>query len=547
MTTATNTHPARVGRWAAIGAGVVAAALAIGIAELVAALGRLANILTSNASPLLSLGSTFIDLTPAGVVNWAKENLGHFDKPALAIGMGLVLIGLSAAVGLLARVRVIYGIALLVVLGGVVIAAVASRSDFEIQDILPTLVGVASGIAILRTLFRVAVRRVVPTDGAAGTNGSTSGDSDSVDANNGTDRRKFLQIAGAGTVAAAASGGLSQLIPTSVAAEASRDKAAEAAAAATSDGVAFETLPAIPAGTDLKIDGLSSFITPNADFYRIDTALAVPKINADTWELRIFGMVEKEIRINYADLLKRPQMERVVTLTCVSNEIGGDLIGNAKWQGTSLADLLREANPSADADMVMSRSQDGMEIGSPLEVLLDGRDAMLAVAMNGEVLPFDHGFPVRMVVPGLYGYVSATKWVVELEVMRYDQAEAYWTQRGWGAKGPIKTASRIDVPRSFAKLSTGKNVVAGVAWAQTRGISKVEVQVDDGDWSEAKLSTQLTKDTWRQWVYEWDATPGNHTIKARATDGDGQVQTTDIAGVLPDGATGLDSRAVSVS
>jgi len=526
MTTTTHQRPARVGRWAAIAAGVVAAAVAIGIAELVAALGRLINVMSSNASPLLSLGSTFIDLTPADVVNWAKENLGHFDKPALAIGMVVVLLGLSAAVGLLARRNVLYGSILLAVLGAVVIAAVASRSLFSIQDILPTLIGIASGIAVLRALFRSA-----PVHGEASTDGTNG------------DRRKFLQIAGIGAGAAVASGGLSQLIPTSAAAEASRTRAA----AETGAAAKFDQLPPLAAGTELQVDGISPFVTPNADFYRIDTALVVPKVNADTWELRIFGMVEKEVRINYADLLKRPQIERMVTLTCVSNEIGGDLVGNAKWQGTALADLIREANPSADADMVMSRSSDGMEIGSPLEVLLDGRDAMLAVAMNGEVLPFEHGFPVRMVVPGLYGYVSATKWVVELEVMRYDQAEAYWTQRGWGAMGPIKTASRIDVPRSFAKLTAGKNAVAGVAWAQHRGISKVEVQVDDSDWQEAKLSDQLTKDTWRQWVYEWDATAGNHNIKVRATDGTGQVQTSDVAGVLPDGATGYDTRAVSVA
>lgn len=525
MTTTTQPHPARVGRWAAIVSGIVAAAVAIGVAELLAALGRAVNLLSSNASPLLSLGSSFIDLTPASIVNWAKENLGHFDKPALALGMGVVLLGLSAAVGLLARRAVLYGSILLAVLGAVVVAAIASRSLFVIQDILPTIFGVVAGNAALRALFRAAPLRS-PEDGATG-----------------GDRRRFLQMAGIGAGAAVASGGLSQLIPTSAAAEASREHAATEASAAAK----FDQLPPLPAGVDLKVDGLSPFVTPNGDFYRIDTALVVPKLNADTWELRIFGMVDQEVRINYADLLKRPQIERMVTLTCVSNEIGGDLIGNAKWQGTALADLIREAGPSADADMVMSRSSDGMEIGSPLEVLLDGRDAMLAVAMNGEVLPFEHGFPVRMVVPGLYGYVSATKWVVELEVMRYDQAQAYWTQRGWGAKGPIKTASRIDVPRSFAKLTAGKNAVAGVAWAQHRGISKVEVQVDDSDWAEAKLSTQLTKDTWRQWVYEWDATPGNHNIKVRATDGTGQVQTADVAGVLPDGATGYDSRAVSVS
>jgi len=294
------------------------------------------------------------------------------------------------------------------------------------------------------------------------------------------------------------------------------------------------------------VAGVVPFVTPNRDFYRIDTALLVPQVDAEDWTLRVHGLVEEEVVLTFQELLDADLVESWVTLTCVSNEIGGDLAGNAKWLGYPVRELLARAQPTADADMVLSTSADGFTASTPLGALTDGRDALLAVGMNDEPLPIDHGFPVRMVVPGLYGYVSATKWVVDLEVTRFADARAYWTDRGWSAEGPIKTASRIEVPRPDTPLAAGQFAVGGTAWAQHRGITAVEVQVDDGDWAPATLATEASVDTWRQWSYLWDATPGRHRLTVRATDATDGVQTADRADPVPDGATGWHSIDVTV-
>ncbi|MGV9583862.1 sulfite oxidase [Nocardia farcinica] len=304
---------------------------------------------------------------------------------------------------------------------------------------------------------------------------------------------------------------------------------------------------AIDPAADLRVPGLTPYLTSADDFYRIDTALVLPQVSVRDWSLRIHGLVEREIRIGWDDLARRTAVERLVTLTCVSNPVGGDLVGNALWRGYRLDELLAEAGPLPEADMVLSRSKDGWTAGTPLAVLTDGRDALLAIGMNGEPLPVRHGYPARLVVPGLYGYVSATKWVTELEVTRFDRATAYWTRRGWSALGPIKTGTRIDTPGPRSRPSPGPVPIAGVAWAQHRGIAAVEVQVDGGPWQQARLSAEQSVDTWRQWVYNWDATPGPHTLRARATDGTGAVQTAEVADVLPDGATGYPSVTVRVS
>ncbi len=281
---------------------------------------------------------------------------------------------------------------------------------------------------------------------------------------------------------------------------------------------------ALPAGTNLGLPGLSPFRTPNQDFYRIDTALLVPQVSTDDWRLRVFGLVDREIELDYDGLLARGLIERDITLTCVSNEVGGSLVGSARWLGAPIADLLREAGVHDDADQLLSRSADGMTIGTPTDVVMDGRDALLAVAMNGEPLPTRHGFPVRMVVPGLYGYVSATKWVVELELTRFVDAQAYWVERGWAVRGPIKTMTRIDIPDGRDHVRPGRVQVAGVAWAQHRGIERVEVRVDGGAWQPARLASVPSTDTWRQWVFSWDAAPGQHLLEARATDRPGRLR-----------------------
>jgi DMSO/TMAO reductase YedYZ molybdopterin-dependent catalytic subunit len=287
-------------------------------------------------------------------------------------------------------------------------------------------------------------------------------------------------------------------------------------------------------------------VSPNDDFYRIDTALQVPVIDPARWTLKITGMVQNPIQINYAELTAKPLVEHMTTLTCVSNYIGGDLAGNALWLGYPIRELLAQAKPLEGADMVLSTSDDGWTASTPLSVLTDPqREALLAVGMNGEPLPIEHGFPVRMVVPGLYGYVSATKWVTELKVTTYAKDEAYWTPLGWSARGPIKLASRIDVPR-MSTINGGTVVVAGVAWAQHTGISAVEVQVDQNAWQRAELAETVGPDTWRQWRYEWAATPGSHTLTVRATDANGNLQTAKVAPPMPDGATGYHSIQVKV-
>uniref|UniRef100_UPI0015F0DCC9 molybdopterin-dependent oxidoreductase n=1 Tax=Streptomyces phytophilus TaxID=722715 RepID=UPI0015F0DCC9 len=310
--------------------------------------------------------------------------------------------------------------------------------------------------------------------------------------------------------------------------------------------------PPVPRGADLGIDGVPPFLTPSGDFYRVDTALVVPRVDAASWRLRIHGDgVPRELSLRFADLLRRDLIERHVTLTCVSNEVGGSYVGNARWIGVPLAPLLREAGvrpPSrgGPADQLVARSVEGMTIGTPVETVMDGRDAMLALGMNGEPLPFDHGFPVRMLVPGLYGYVSACKWLTELELTTFDAYDPYWVRRDWAARAPIKTQSRIDTPRPLATVEAGPVPVAGVAWAQHRGVGGVEVRVDGGPWQRARLAAQDSVDTWRQWVWTWDAEPGSHTLQVRATDRGGDVQTAARAPVLPDGATGRHSVVVDV-
>jgi DMSO/TMAO reductase YedYZ molybdopterin-dependent catalytic subunit len=352
-------------------------------------------------------------------------------------------------------------------------------------------------------------------------------------------RRRFLSASLMVGGAAVALGGLGRLNI------ARRFGVAEAARDALTIPVPQSPLPPLDAGAVLDTSGISPFITPNADFYRVDTAFIVPRIDTDTWRLAIHGMVDREMELTFEQLMSREVIERDITLACVSNEVGGPYIGNARWIGVPLKPLFEEAGVHADADQIVSRSVDGFTVGTPTAVAMDGRDAMLAVSMNGETLPFTHGFPVRMIVPGLYGYVSATKWLTDIELTTFDAYDAYWIQRGWAQQAPIKTESRIDTPRAGSKVRVGTLMVAGVAWAQHRGIELVEVRVDGGAWNDATLAAQDTTDTWRQWTWPWHATPGQHTIEVRATDADGDVQPEQRLPPFPDGATGWHTVQVS--
>ncbi|GAA2742666.1 sulfite oxidase [Terrabacter aerolatus] len=497
--------PARPLWWGALD-GVVAGLLTVGIATLVASFLTAVGQSSGQPAPIAAVGGAFIDRTPPWLKDFAVSTFGTNDKRALLVGTVVVLALACAAIGVLAARRLVAGLVVFAVVGVVGAAAVLTRPGAGPVDVLPTIVGTAIGLWFLS-------RAAAPASGASGA---------------GNPSRRWVIGGAVGAVAAYAG---SAFGGDSAAATVSRD--------------ALRTAPltgtklTVPAGADLKVPGLSPYIVPNADFYRIDTAIVVPRINAADWKLKVTGMVDREVEIDWKTLQSKQMQEALVTLTCVSNEVGGNLIGNAVWTGWPVRELLAMAGPKAGADMVLQTSIDGFTASTPLGALTDDRNALLAIRMNGEPLPFEHGFPVRVVVPGLYGYVSATKWVTELKVTTYAADVAYWTPRGWSAMGPIKTASRIDVPQAGAVVKAGTVAVAGVAWAQHTGISKVEVQVDQQPWTQARLAADASIDTWRQWVYEWQATPGSHDIRVRAYDAKGQVQSPLEAPPAPDGATGI--------
>ena len=514
-------------------AGIAAAAVALGLAEIVAVLtGPL-------SSPLLAVGGVVVDTVPAPVKDAAIAVFGRHDKTALITGTIILLALYAAAVGVAALRSWSLAITGVVLFTGIGTGAALSRHDAGFTAALPSiLAGVAATVA-LRYLIGLAVaaspaetRALVTVGGEDGAVAETRATAAFPD----DSRRRFLIGVGV-TAGIAVAGGVAGRLLTS-------RRAVTAARRAVVLPPPLAPTPTIPAGA--QVQGATAYVTSNADFYRIDTALYPPQIDPSTWQLRIHGMVRNPITLTWEQLLQRPMVSRYVTLACVSNEVGGDLIGNALWLGIPVRDLLDEAQPLPDADQVVSRSSDGWTCGTPTAVLRDGRDALLAVGMNGEPLPVAHGFPARMVVPGLYGYVSACKWITEIELTRFADFDAYWVPRGWSAQGPIKTQSRIDTPRDGAGRKPGPVTVAGVAWAQHRGITRVEIQVDDDPWQEAKLAPVVSTDTWVQWSWQWQATTGDHTIQVRATDRDGQTQTSTPASPAPDGATGWHSIRVSV-
>ena len=499
--------------------GVLAAGVALGTAELLAA------VFGPGSSPIVAVGGAAVDASPEWLKSFAIRTFGERDKIALLIGIGVVLGVVVAVLGAGSGRRPRLGVVGPVILGAIGAAAAVTRPTNDLADAIPSIAGAVAGALTFRWLGQVAG---LP-DAARSAPDPTI---------RGFDRRRFLRAGAAAVGIAAVSGGLGRLLTSRANAAASR--------AATTIPEPADALPPPPTRAGVDVPGVGPFLTPNADFYRVDTALFVPAIDTTGWLLRVHGMVDREITLDYDELLARPMIERDITLACVSNEVGGPYVGNARWIGAPLADLLREAGVRADASQIVSRSADGFTIGTPTAIALDGRDAMLAVSMNGEPLPLEHGFPVRMVVPGLYGYVSATKWLVELELTTLDAYDAYWIQRGWAKEAPVKTQSRIDTPSSRSRLEPGPVAVAGVAWAQHRGIERVEVQVDDAGWEEADLGAVDTVDTWRQWVYRWDAVPGSHALAVRATDGEGDTQTADLAAPFPDGATGYHRILVEV-
>ncbi|MFR9757806.1 molybdopterin-dependent oxidoreductase [Streptomyces sp. TR06-5] len=524
--------------------GLLAGFTALAVAQLVAVPVR------PEAAPLNAVGDAVIELAPPSVTQFAVDTFRSNNKLVLEIGTLALLALFALVLGVLALRHRRPASAGVLVFGAVGTVAALSRVGATAADALPSVLGAVAGAGVLYVLAGRLGSAPQPS-ALSGEEASDAGEQPSVmrptgAAQQGFDRRGFVVAAATAAVASAGAGAVGLELSGGSGASASRR-------AVRLPGPADPAAP-IPAGAGPDVPGLSRFTTPNGDFYRVDTALVVPKVDATQWRLRLHGRgVAEPVEFTYRDLLRRDLVERDITLTCVSNPVGGGYVGNARWIGVPLVSLLREAGvrpPSegGPADQLVSRSVDGMTIGTPVEAVMDGRDAMLAVGMNGQPLPFDHGFPVRMVVPGLYGYVSACKWIEDIELTTFDAYDAYWVRRNWARQAPIKTESRIDTPKPFGSVEAGTTIpVAGVAWAQHRGIRRVEVRVDGGPWQEARLGAEATEDTWRQWVWEWPATKGSHTLEVRATDGDGVTQTAERADTVPDGATGWHSVVVDVS
>ncbi|MFC7430588.1 MULTISPECIES: molybdopterin-dependent oxidoreductase [unclassified Agrococcus] len=509
--------------WAAL-SGIVSGAAFLAVAELVAFL------VARTASPILAVGSFVIDIVPQPFKEFAIATFGEYDKVVLLAGLGLAVVVASALAGILQLVRPPLGVAILLLAGALATAATVTRTGVSALAFLPPVLGTVAAVVLL-VLLR---RRLVGWRDAQRATSSRTSSSTSVD------RRGFFLLAGVSAVAAIAVGvGARVASMTSSSIDAIRRALQLPTPGST---------VTIPEGAELDVPGISPLFTPNEDFYRVDTALTVPEIDPETWTLVIDGMVDQRVELSFQDLLDMGVDEYGITLTCVSNEVGGGLVGNALWLGVPIRDVLAMAGPQGGADMVLSTSIDGYTASTPLSSLTDdGIDAILAVGMNGEPLPLEHGFPVRMVVPGLYGYVSATKWVTELKVTTFADDEAYWTPRGYSAEAPIKFSSRIDTPRVGTPVQAGTVPIAGMAWAQTVGIERVEVRIDEGDWQEATLSTAVNDDTWVQWFLEWQAEPGTHYITARAVNKDGETQVEERAPIAPDGSTGWQRPLITVT
>jgi DMSO/TMAO reductase YedYZ molybdopterin-dependent catalytic subunit len=486
----------------------------------------LTSLLNARITPIQAVAEVVIAKTPLAIAEPLIQLVGQKDKPILVAGVTVAIVLLGALAGTVSlRSRLAANLVFLA-MGAIAFGALASRPGFSSASVLPLVAGIATWLVVFAFLADAATG-VAAAPGREG----AAADADRTDGSAGASRRSFLVRAGAvGIVALAVAAGGQALGRGRRAVETSRR---------------LLRLPVgrgrAPGDASLEVPGVNPWRSSNADFYRIDTALVLPAVDPMDWRLRIHGMVEEEITLTYQDLLDRGLTEAWVTLCCVSNPVGGNLIDNAFWSGVRIADILAEAGVSPDADAVLQTSEDGWTCGTPIEALTDDRNAMLAIAMNGEPLPVEHGFPVRMVVPGLYGFVSATKWLVDLEVTRFEKISAYWTRRGWAEQAPVKTESKIEVPFDGQVVKPGPVRVGGYAWAQHTGIRAVEVRLDGNAWTQAELGGVPTADTWVQWAATLDVPAGDHTLAVRATDQSGYTQTSARVDVVPDGATGWDT------
>ena len=520
-------------------AGLLAAMLALGVAELVAAAVGPAS------SPVVAVGDAAITLTPEPVKTFAIRTFGENDKTALVVGTLVVIALYALLLGLVALSNRLLGVAGIALFGLVGIVAAVTRPAGGLISGLPALLGAAAGAlalpALLAPLQRPVAaaapvaRPVVPgtprPDGVAGRLREALGAGDRKGA--GMDRRRFFLTGGVTVGIAAAAGGGGRLLQRRFQVAGERESLILPRAASPA--------PPLPPGADLarQIEGLTPLVTRNAEFYRVDTAITVPQIRPSEYRLSLTGMFDSPRSYTLQDLYGRNDLiERDVTLTCVSNEVGGELAGTARWLGVPLGAFLRENGVRAGSSQLVCTSADGMTIGAPTRSALAVEDAMLGFGMNGEPLPVEHGFPVRMLIPGLYGYVSACKWLTRIQATTYDAFDPYWVRRDWAAEAPIKVFSRIDTPAPLRAFPAGRRPVAGVAWAQTRGIARVEVKVDDEDWAEAELAPEVDADLWRQWVLPYDFTAGRHALTVRATSSDGETQSEERARPFPSGASG---------
>ncbi len=507
-----HSHPQRLRSFSS---GILAALAGTAVGHLVAAFTVPAS------SPVLAVGTAVINLTPTPVKVWAVRELGTADKPVL---IGSVLLGtlvLAGVGGILARRRFAVGASLLVALVAAAGLAAVAQPAAGVLDALPAVATALVGLATLSFLLRGTVRPA-----PAGTSGSRA-----------PSRRGFLVGAGALAVASVVVAGTGQLVIRA------RTRISDLALPRPK-----QPLAALPAGLEEKYDGISRFVTPRADFYRVDTNLTVPVVDVGSWSLTIDGDVDEEVSLSFDDLAAMDVVERDITMTCVSNEVGGRLVGAARWLGVPLRDVLDRAGiENTGADQILSTAVDGFTISTPLDVALDGRNTLIAFGMNGEPLPREHGFPVRLLTPGIYGYVGSTKWLERLTLTTYAAQEAYWTKRKWAEQAPIKISSRVDTPRPLSTADAGQIVIGGVAWAQPEGVAKVEIRIDGGEWQETKLGPSAGAEYWRQWYFPWEADSGSHRIAVRATDRAGDVQISERATPFPDGASGIQEVVVNVA
>jgi DMSO/TMAO reductase YedYZ molybdopterin-dependent catalytic subunit len=512
------------GRWYALGT-VLSAAAGAGLGHLVA------GFVSPEASPVLAVGSTVIDLTPTPVKEWAVAQFGTADKPILIGSVALGTLLIAGGIGFVARRHRTLGLALLGALALTSVFAAVLRPTSTSVDMIPGFVTAVAGVGLASWYLGL-----LDGLGAADRDPLAGAGADNTAREDGRSGRRHVLAAAAGLgVVAAAGGAIGQVLGRGASPE------------AVTLPAAAEPLTALPTGLENTVRGISAFRTPNSQFYRIDTALVIPRVSTDGWKLTIDGDVDRPYSLTFDELLKMPLVERDITLTCVSNEVGGQYVGAARWLGVRTKDLLERAGIRAGVDQIFSHSTEGMTISTPVQALTDDREALVAIAMNGEPLPAMHGFPARLVTPGLYGFVGATKWLTRMQATTYQADRAYWTERDWATDAPILTQSRIDTPRGLNRLDAGRVVIGGVAWAQQRGIKKVEVRVDENSWQEAKLGPDAGIDYWRQWYLPWDALPGRHQLTVRATDLNGDLQPEQDATPFPKGATGWHSIVVLIN